>query len=316
MRRLPALALSLALLLAAACGDTTPSATPTATPTATATGAPTTPPTEPAGEPTAAPTTPAGEPTPTSTEPTTGAGTDEVVVYLVRSHETELWVEPVPVTLDEPTVAVARAAMEALVSGAASAGAHPALETMVPDGTRLLDASVGDDGVLTVDLSGEVRDGSQSGGAGEEVFAQQLAHTGAQFDTVDAVRLWVEGEPVDELWGHLDWSEPVEPDEFATAPIWFTSHTWGEQVPAGDVTIGGEACTFEATVELRLIAPDGSLAEEAFTTATSACPEGGSWEHTFTLGQPGTWTIEAVEPDPSGGEGRPPLVTTLELEAT
>jgi hypothetical protein len=147
-------------------------------------------------------------------------------------------------------------------------------------------------------------------------LVQQIAHTGAQFDNVRAVRILIDGQPVESLAGHVDISEPGEPSSFALSPVTFTSHASGDTVPVGDVTVGGEACTFEATVELTLLAPDGSVAEETFTTATSGCPERGTWEHTFTLDSPGTWTIVAAETDPSGGEGRPPFDVSLELDAS
>jgi hypothetical protein len=296
-RLLLAAVLALALLTAA-CGE--PTATPT-TPTPTPTDTAVTP---------ATPATPDDEPT--SPEPTaepTDVEGEDATAFFVRSHDSGIWVEPLTLPVGQSGEAMARAAVELLLEGPSG---HPALTTEVPDGTELLDVNISDR-VLVVDLSEEVR-GRGGASAQEVAFAQQLAHTGAQFDTVDAVQLWVEGEPVDELWGHLDWSEPIEPDPFALSPITFDSHEWGERVTAGRVTVGGEANTFEATVELRLLAPDGSVAEETFTTATSGTGTRGTWEHTFDLDEPGRWTIEAIEPDPSDGEGRPPFVTTLELD--
>jgi hypothetical protein len=301
MRRL-ALLLSAALLLAA-CGDAEEptAATPTPTPTVTA----------PAEEPTPTPepTVPDDEePAPDEDEDATGATTS--TAYLARSDDSGIWVEPVTVDLDAPTVAVARAAMELLVSGEAP---NPNLETLAPAGTEVLEVDIDGD-VLQVDLSDAVRQGNV-GAAGEEAFAQQLAHTAAQFDGVERVQLLVEGEPVDELWGHVGWADPIEPDPWALSPITFETHAWGEEVPVGEVTVGGQANTFEATVELRLIGPNGDVLEDTFTTATSGSGERGVWEHTFYLETPVRWTIEAIEPDPSGGEGRAPFTTTLELRA-
>lgn len=85
------------------------------------------------------------------------------------------------------------------------------LATMAPQGTRVLGASL-KNRVLVVDLSKQVTRNPGVGGAGEDAFAQQLAHTAAQFSSIDAVRLHVEGKSVRTLWGHRDWSQPVRPD--------------------------------------------------------------------------------------------------------
>jgi hypothetical protein len=317
MQRLAAILLGL-MLLTAACGQPSDVADGGSTePEPTAEPGPTTEP-EPTAGPTAGPTSepePTGEPGPTA-EPTSEGpteGADEVDVYFARSGADRIWIEPLTVDLGGPTVGIARAAMEQLVTGPPD-GSDPGLVTIAPDGTTVLGANVTDDRVLVIDLGGNIRDGSAAGSSAEAAFAEQLAYTGAQFGTVDRVQLWVDGAPVDELWGHVDWSEPIEPGEFALSPVTITSHSWHEDVPAGDVTVGGKATVFEATVELRLYDPAGELVEETFTTASEGGPGRGDWEHTFELTEPGRWTIEAAENDPSDGEGREPFVATLELE--
>lgn len=240
-----------------------------------------------------------------------GEGTTEVTAYFVRSHEGEQWVEPETHELDEPTVAVGRAAMEVLVAGERR---NPQLTTLVPEDTRVRDVDI-DGGVMTVDLSGELA--AASGGSAEEVaLAHQLSHTATQFDRVDALTVWVEGEPIEELWGHLDWSEPLEPSPDEVSPIVFTSPRWGETVPAGPVTVRGHSLTFEANVVLRLVDPDGAVVEETFTTAAQPdVDQRGDFSLTFDTAaeRPGAWTVIGIEPDPSDGEGRPPLTTSVEF---
>lgn len=264
---------------------------------------------------------PDGSPTPTATTPSPtgspddpdGEGLEEITAFFIRFDDSGAWVEPEVHTLEEPTVAVATAAIALAVEGSPH---NPDLMTAAPEGTRVLDVRL-EDGLLIVDLSEEVRGGS-AGSSLEGAFAQQLAHTGAQFDTVEAVQLQIEGEPVEELWGHIIWDGPIEPDTFALTPITFEFPTWGQEVEPGPVTAGGQANTFEATVELRLRDPDGAVVEDTFTTATSGTGTRGEWEHTFETpaDRPGTWTVEAIEPDPSGGEGRPPLVTRVQIRVT
>ncbi len=303
MRRI-ALLLAALLLLSACGGDDATTETPT--PTETATAQPTTDEETPTEAPTATAT-----PTETATATEEPSGATTTTAYFVRSDDSGMWVEPVTRSLDTPAVAVARAAIELLLSGDAG---DPNLQSLSGPGVSLLGVNISD-GTLVVDLSEELRN-NRTGSAGELAFAQQLAHTAAQFDGVENVLLHVGGAEISDLWGHIDWSEPIEPDPFALSPITFTSHTWGAEVPAGEVTVGGEATVFEATIDLRLIGPDGAVVEETFATASEGAPGRGTWEHTFTLDSPGTWTIEAVEPDPSDGEGRPPFRTRLELQVS
>ena len=228
-------------------------------------------------------------------------GTSSVYVWVVRDFHGDRWLESERRDLAEPTQAVASAAMSELLTQPTM---HP--ELIPPAGTdnEVLGVDLAD-GVLTVDIDGAIHDAA-TGAAGEEAFQQALAHTGAQFDTVDAVHLLVDGQEIDELWGHLDWSEPVEPDDELLAfidveePGWMDDHGVDEPV-----TVSGTSLTFESNVPLTLVDPDGRIVEETFTTAEQpAIDQRGPFEHTFDAmpDRPGMWTIIVDEPDPSGGE--------------
>ena len=238
----------------------------------------------------------------------------EVTVFFVRVHASGFWVEPEAHELDRPTEAVARAALELAFAGEPH---DPGLHSAGLDDVRILATNIRDR-VLIVDVSAEI-EAHGTGSAGEMAFAHQLAHTGAAFPTVDAVQLWVEGAAIDELWGHLDWSQPFEPAPGAISPITISEPAAGPgeiTVAAGEVMVRGEARVFEATLHLRLLGPGGEVLAEDVVTATEGAPGRGSWEHTFTIGEPGTYTIEAEEDDPSDGEGRPPFATTRLIEVT
>ena len=142
---------------------------------------------------------PAAGPRPTS-------GQKPVLAYYVSDNGQALHVvaEQRPI---QRTKAPARAAIGEALKKPYGRG----LATMAPTGARVLGVSL-KDRVLTVDLSKQVRRNPGVGGAGEDAFAQQLAHTAAQFSSIDAVRLHVEGKAVRTLWGHRDWSQPVRPD--------------------------------------------------------------------------------------------------------
>lgn len=233
-----------------------------------------------------------------------GRGATEVTVYFVRSGDGGIWVEPETHDLDTPTTAVARAAMEILFRG----DPHDEnLSSGAPDGVQVLATNIVNR-VLIVDVSDDiVRTGQSS--AQELAFAQQLAHTGAAFATVDAVQLWVDGAPIDELWGHLDWSQPIEPDPFALSPVTIAEAT----VRDGRIQLSGKATVFEAMVGIRLYRADGTMVAEDFVMASTGAPERGTWTHVFTAPGPGTYTVEASEDDPSDGEGRPPFTTTRQV---
>src|SRR5680860_1557771 len=301
MHRRSLIAATLLMVLSAACGEganpaAAPSAPATTDPTASGTASP-----SPAATPDASrsPTVdgvdPSGDPT----------GATQVTTYYVRSGPTDFFVEPVTVDLEQPTKAVARAAYTAAVE---QDPVDPGLTRVVPDGTRLLDVTISD-GLLTVDLSGEL---ATSGGSAEELaLRNQLAETGLQFDSVDAVRLLVDGQPVTDLWGHLDWSEPFVAEEFAVSPIVVTAPRWDATVAGPDVTLEGSANTFEATLELVLTDADGLILDETFTTATCGTGCRGTWTHTFTGLEPGRHSVVLRAPDPSGGEGPEPFTTEV-----
>ena len=234
--------------------------------------------------------------------PSEGAGATTATAYLVRDAGGRLWVEPVRFDLDGPTSGVAAASVQLALAGPEVDD----LDRLTGPDVELLGADI-DGTTLAVDLSGAVRD-ARLGAEAEATFQQVLAHTGAQFDTVDRVQLLVDGAPVSDLWGHVDWSEPFEPDPFAVTPVTIDSPERGTEVEVGPLSTTGTANTFEATVVLRLVDAAGTVVEEGFATASCGTGCRGTWEHVLDIPGPGTWTIEAEEPDPSGGEGRPPVV--------
>jgi hypothetical protein len=281
-----------ALLLAACTTDTSEDATPPAAPAPVpAPGGPETP-AEPAPVPTAV-----------------------VAVHLIRSGPISFFIEPVPVSVagfGDDLSARVTAAIDALL--AISAPEDPELFTSVPEGTTLHRVSV-DGGVATLDLAGGIV-GSSGSSSQEVTFAQQLAHTARVDESITAIRVVIDGAPIDELWGHLDWSSPIEVDPFILSPVTVTTPLAGDEVPVGPVTFRGQATVFEATVLVTLLDADGRILEEGFVTATTGAPERGTWEWTVELTTPGSYTMVAAESDPSDGEGRPPFSTTRTVRAT
>jgi len=260
---------------------------------------------------------PAPAPAPGGPAPTPGDASDTAIVaaYLVRSGPTDFYVEPVPVRIPDVGDAISAritAAIDALLG--LTTPDDPELFTSVPAGTTLHRVTV-EGGVATLDLAGGIV-GSSGSSSQEVTFAQQLAHTARVDTSITAIRLLIDGAPVGELWGHLDWSDPIEPAPFALSPITITVPLAGETIPAGPVMFRGQATVFEATVLVTLLDERGDVIEEGFVTATTGAPERGTWEWAVTLPGTGLYTIVAEESDPSDGEGRPPFVTTRTFRAS
>ena len=289
--RIAATAAGLTLLLAACSGDA-PSATP-------------------APDPAPAPA-PADPGVPAAAEDP--ASTTVVAVHLVRSAPTDFFIEPVPVRVPafgDAISARVTAAIDALL--ALAVPADPELFTSVPSGTTLHRVSV-DGAVVTIDLSGGIV-GSSGSSAQELTFAQQLAHTARVDTTISAIVLLIDGRPITELWGHLDWSGPIEVDPFILSPVTVTTPLADDEVRVGSVTFRGQATVFEANVLVTLLDGAGDVLEESFVTATTGAPERGTWEWTVELPTAGDYTVVASESDPSGGEGRPPFSATRTVRA-
>jgi hypothetical protein len=257
---------------------------------------------------------PAPQPAPTTPTDPSEVPSSVVAVFVVRSAPTTFFIEPIPVRVEDFGDALSArvtAAVEALL--ALEDTGDQELFTSVPDGTTLHSVSI-DAGVVTLDLSGGIV-GSSGSSSQEVTFAQQLAHTVRVDTSVEAVRLLVDGRAVDELWGHLDWSEPIPFDPFILSPVTITTPLAGEEVPVGPVTFRGQATVFEATVLVTLLDAAGAVVEEGFVTATTGAPDRGTWEWTVTLPAAGEYTVVAAESDPSDGEGRPPFATTRTVRA-
>jgi hypothetical protein len=290
--RVAAVTAGLALVLVA-CGGDGPGVVPAPAP------APTPPPAPAPAEPVA---------------PVEPAPTAVVAVHLVRSAPTGFFIEPVPVTVPEfgdSLSARVTAAIDALL--VLTDPADEELFTSVPAGTTLHRISI-DGSIATIDLSGGIV-GSSGGSAQEITFAQQLAHTARVDPAITGIVLLIDGQPIDELWGHLDWSGPIDVDPFILSPVTVSTPLADEEVPVGAVTFRGQATVFEATVLMMLLDADGNVLVEDFVTATTGAPERGSWEWTVELPSAGEYTVVAGESDPSGGEGRPPFEATRTIRA-
>lgn len=156
-------------------------------------------------------------------------------------------------------------------------------------------------GTIDVDLSEEART-ANVGSEGAERMIQQLVYTVTEaVDEQAAVRLLIEGEPAGELWGVVTWEEPVRRADPMDVRLFvqIDSPTEGE-VTSSPLTVEGEANTFEANVPWRVLDDTGAEVEAGAAMAA----EGMTFSpFSFTVElEPGTYTVQVLEDDPSGGE--------------
>ncbi len=173
-----------------------------------------------------------------------------------------------------------------------------------PQGTTLLGATIKNDTAAVIDLSPEAANGPHGLGG---ISAQQLLYTvqGAA-PKIESLELRIDGKPVTSLWGSPI-TNPItaEPAWQVFAHVWITSPTQGATVPA-NVSFGGEATVFEATVSWQILM-NGSVLKQGFTNADKGAPEQGVWHDNVTL-TPGTYELRAFET--SMKDGSPTYVDT------
>lgn len=252
--------LTVLALVLAACGDGGDGATTTAAETST-TAETTTTSTAPETTTTSIPeTTTTALETTTTSEPAEMEDMD-VVAYFILEDINEPVQGPylVPVYRGVPeTEGIAAAAVSALLEGPTQdeTDGTPSISSAVPAGTELLGIVI-EDGVATVDLTGEFDDGG--GTASMAARLAQLVFTLTRFPTVDEVVLHLDGEPVEVFSSEgiiLDGPQTREDYLEQVPPIFVDSPAWGEVVQS-PVTVTGIANVFEATFQIMLTDDDG-----------------------------------------------------------
>ncbi len=261
----------------------------------------------PSGTPTTSPTSP-------STSPTNGSnGSGETVTYEVWFTRGEhLFVT----SRTQPfTVAVGRAALTALLQGPSSAEAAAGVGSVVPDGTELLGLNI-EDGIATVDLSGEYDDGG--GSLSMRMRLAQVVYTITQFDTVQGVEFRLDGEPVETFSGEgivLEDPQTRADYEDLLPAITVSSPVIGQRV-SSPVTVAGTANVFEATVSIWILDENGDRIVETFVTATCGTGCRGDYsarvEYDIDHDQPGT--VQVFES--SAKDGKPMNVVKIPVTLT
>jgi germination protein M len=183
-------------------------------------------------------------------------------VWLQRGAR--LW----PVTRSGPrTVAVGRAAMQALLAGPTRQERRHGVGTVIPAGTTLLGLTL-DHGTATVDLSSDYQAGG--GALSMTVRLAQVVYTLTQFPTVKRVDFALDGRPVTVFSNEgivLDRPQTRSDYESVLPVIAVASPGFGQTLHS-PVTVSGLANVFEANVSVELLDAHGTLLTKGVTTAT------------------------------------------------
>jgi hypothetical protein len=178
-------------------------------------------------------------------------------------------------------------------------GTDPDYRNPWPPGAGLRSPVTQKGGVVTVDVSGV---GAAPTGPADLAVQQLVFTVHGALQSTDPVRILVDGDRVDRLWG-VDTSAPVERgDAYALRSlVQIDTPAHGETV-GRDVRVSGEAAVFEATLLWEVLRGDTVVRSGWTSTA-----EGQRFApFTFEVRlDPGEYTVRVLEDDASGGEGRP-----------
>ncbi|KUG04499.1 spore germination protein-like protein [hydrocarbon metagenome] len=104
------------------------------------------------------------------------------------------------------TEGIARQTLQELLKGPGTAE----YSSVFPEGTKLLDINIKDDGLCIVDLSSEVRQVKDE--KQERLMIYAMVNTLGEFPSIKRVSFMIDGHPSEYIGGYLDLSQPIEPD--------------------------------------------------------------------------------------------------------
>jgi hypothetical protein len=156
---------------------------------------------------------------------------------------------------------------------------------------------------VTIDLTGV--GAAPPSAALAALSVQQLVHTvQAARQSLDPVRLLVDGRAVEQLWG-VPTAEPLRREDPLSVRSTVQIDDPGEGASVGrDVVVSGEAAVFEATL-LWQVLRDGEVVQRG-AASTAEGQEFSPYSFSVRLAR-GEYTVRVSEDDPSDGEGRAPL---------
>ncbi len=207
------------------------------------------------------------------------------------------------VTVDPAERRVAAAALALLLAGPGDDVLDAGSVSAIPAGISVVSADLGDGGTVRVALAGdllgagvdgELADRLATPAAGQDGSADdrarrlrlaQIVFTLTQFETITAVDLIVDGEPVamtDVLGNPIDGPVGRQAFEDVSPLILIERPLPGETIGA-ECRVSGTANTFEASLSLRLTTGDGDVLLDVPVQATSGNGTRGTFEASLTV---------------------------------
>jgi hypothetical protein len=193
--------------------------------------------------------------------------------------------------------------LEELIAGPRTPGLHATL----PQGTRVLGATVAD-GVARVDFSRELVDNHPGGSTGEFMTINAIVYTLTDLDGVERVTILVEGRVLDSLAGHMDLHANLDRGGIRSQPVFvdLDRASWlqdqvdrGHEVwrldPVEVARRDGRMAGFRLADQFRLVGLEAGVA------LVEATHQGRI--HFIRLTQPvrpgggGIWVIDAIDMD-------------------
>jgi spore germination protein GerM len=255
-------------------------------------------------DPTVAPTmSPTDSPTSSPTTSPTGGTGEAVAIYYTLDTRAGIKIarEYRDLTGDNRLVAAVEAMLDEPEDPDYSTSWNPDTDVL----------GVGEEnGTIEVNLSEEARTANVGSEAAAQLV-QQLVYTvtDAADDEDAGVQLLIEGEPAGEMWGTFEWNDPVtRADPLDVRLLVQIDEPREGATPASPVKVSGEAAAFEATVPWRVLDEEGEEVDSGFTMTTEG-QTFAPFEFEVQL-DPGEYTIEISEDDPSGGEAGTPMTDT------
>jgi len=136
--------------------------------------------------------------------------TREVILYFSDADGQYLQAEKREIPKTE---SIARQTVEELIAGPQDSDLLPT----IPSGTILDDINIRD-GLCTVDFSSELCDNYSGGLQDEELTVYSIVNTLTQFPTINEVRIWVDGQEIESIAGHVDVSEAMARNDDLITP--------------------------------------------------------------------------------------------------